>query len=604
MRLVSVGEDGPAKLEQHEVEGGLEVPGEPGLHQRCPDRPQIVGKADADTGFLARLGLAVLRQVHGPGHGRAADAAGVVSDPGGMAVVVTVVTRSGAVGLGSHLFRHVLGGDQSLDDLERAVLGNGGDAAGDREVFFPVNGAGLDRALDLIEALLDGFGLADQLFGPVIVVELGEGALAGFELLDLGLLLRRALGRLGIDAPIAGGGVPVNLDHGRGPLPAGRELVLEDPEILHGEVGQQRRVVEPDGAVVVVREEIAQHLAARGLVGLDTDEPGDRRGARNPFLGEQPFHLPRGGPVALPRDLFPGGHLAGMVGRDGEGLQHFEVDLVGAVGVEQVRRHVAEAQALLDQAFGRAETRRDGTHGEAGVGQLRERDHLIGRMHGDADDVLRQRQLARHRRIGGDQAGHRMVGVDRALLGQGLHGREAASAGDHGIGAGIGRSVHANDQVLQQAMGGNGGLHLGLGDRVGRRLAHVLGRQRQPGERNLPDERFVQGGDVIHANLPRYRDEKDGTGAAETALSGRPAPRPAPARLRLRAGLLRGMGGGGRAAAARPGVVSREAAGDGGRYQGGQCRSGNSVGESRTGGRVRRPGPELTEYRARPCPAG
>ena len=98
VRLVAVGEDGPAELEQHEVEGGLEVPGELGLHQRCPDRPQIVGKADADTGFLARLGLAVLRQVHRPGHRRSADAAGVGSGPGfgGMAVAVIAVTRSGS----------------------------------------------------------------------------------------------------------------------------------------------------------------------------------------------------------------------------------------------------------------------------------------------------------------------------------------------------------------------------------------------------------------------------------------------------------------------------------------------------------------------------
>ena len=139
------------------------------------------------------------------------------------------------------------------------------------------------------------FGLADQLLGPGIVVELREDALACLQLLDLGLLFRRALGRLGIDPPVAGGGVPVDLDHGRGPLPAGLELVLEDPEILHGEVVQERRVVEPDGAVVVVREEIAQHLAAGGLVGLDADEARDRRGARNPFLGEQPLHLPREG---------------------------------------------------------------------------------------------------------------------------------------------------------------------------------------------------------------------------------------------------------------------------------------------------------------------
>ena len=126
-------------------------------------------------------------------------------------------------------------------------------------------------------------------------------------------------------------------------LPAGRELVLEGAQLLHGEVVQERRVVEPDGAVVLPGEEVAQHLAAAGLVGLDTDESGDGGGAGNPFLGQQPLHLPGGGPVALPRDLFPGRHLAGVVGGDGESLQHFQVDLAGAVGVEQVGRHVAEA---------------------------------------------------------------------------------------------------------------------------------------------------------------------------------------------------------------------------------------------------------------------
>ena len=77
VRLVAVGEDGAAELEQHEVEGGLEVPGELRLHQSGADRPEIVGKADADAGLLARLGLAVLRQGHGPGHRRSGDAAGI-----------------------------------------------------------------------------------------------------------------------------------------------------------------------------------------------------------------------------------------------------------------------------------------------------------------------------------------------------------------------------------------------------------------------------------------------------------------------------------------------------------------------------------------------
>ena len=100
-------------------------------------------------------------------------------------------------------------------------LSDGGDAAGDREVFFPVSGAGLDRGLDLVEAFLDGLGLADQLLGPGIVVEFREDALAGLQLLDLGLLFRRALGRLGINPPVAGGGVPVDLDHGPWPTSSG-----------------------------------------------------------------------------------------------------------------------------------------------------------------------------------------------------------------------------------------------------------------------------------------------------------------------------------------------------------------------------------------------
>ena len=194
------------------------------------------------------------------------------------ASAVSASAAIAATGLGGaglrcgRLLRHVLGPDQPVDDLERAVARDGGDAAGDPEILALVDGAGLDAALDLVEAGLDGFGLADQLLGPVIVVELGEDALAGLQLLDLGLLLRRALGGLGMDPAVAGRRVPVDLDHGHRPLPAGRELVLEGAQLLHGEVVQERGVVEPDGAVVLPGEEVAQHLAAGGLVGLDTDE--------------------------------------------------------------------------------------------------------------------------------------------------------------------------------------------------------------------------------------------------------------------------------------------------------------------------------------------
>ena len=60
--LVAAGEHGTAHLEQQEVEGGLEIPGEMRLDQSGADGPQIVGKPDADARFLARLGAGVDRR--------------------------------------------------------------------------------------------------------------------------------------------------------------------------------------------------------------------------------------------------------------------------------------------------------------------------------------------------------------------------------------------------------------------------------------------------------------------------------------------------------------------------------------------------------------
>ena len=56
----------------------------------------------------------------------------------------------------------------------------------------------------------------------------------------------------------------------------------------------------------------------------------------------------------------------------------------------------------------------------------------------------------------------------RAVIDQGLHGLEAALAGDNGetIAAILGGFVDADRQVLQQAEGGDGILELGVGLRV------------------------------------------------------------------------------------------------------------------------------------------
>ena len=60
--LIAAGEHRTSHLEQQEIEGGLEVPGEMRLDQRGADGPQVVGEPDADAGFLARLGARVDRR--------------------------------------------------------------------------------------------------------------------------------------------------------------------------------------------------------------------------------------------------------------------------------------------------------------------------------------------------------------------------------------------------------------------------------------------------------------------------------------------------------------------------------------------------------------
>ena len=202
--------------------------------------------------------------------------------------------------------------------------------------------------------------------------------MAGAEFLDLGLLGVGRFGGLGTDPPVVRGGVPVDVRHRLGPLPSGGELVGGRLEPLHGELDEQRRVLKPDAVLVLVGEEVAQHRAARGLVGVDADEARHRRAGRHPLLGEHALHLPSGRAVALARHALPNRALAVVIGGDRERLQRFEVDVVRAVGVQYLGRGVAEPEPLLDQALGDAEARGDGGDGDAGPGELAERDHLVG----------------------------------------------------------------------------------------------------------------------------------------------------------------------------------------------------------------------------------
>ena len=123
------------------------------------------------------------------------------------------------------------------------------------------------------------------------------------------------------------------LDRGVDPLPAlTGDLVGDSAQLLVDQPVEQRDVLQP--AAVLLGEEIAQHRAARRLIGVDADEAGALVGGRNRGLGQHAADLPR---FILPgiADALPDLLLALVIGVDGEGFQHRQRHLVLRIGVEQ-----------------------------------------------------------------------------------------------------------------------------------------------------------------------------------------------------------------------------------------------------------------------------
>ena len=166
------------------------------------------------------------------------------------------------------------------------------------------------------------------------------------------------------------------------------------------------------------------------------------------------------------------------VGGGAERLQALEPHVSGPVGFEEFRRGVAEAQAPFHGALADAEPRGDLRDRRTVAGQLRERLHLVGRVHGHAHDVFRQGQFRGG--AGGRQylTGDGMIGPERTVVGQGVQGRQTPAAGDNleavcVVALPLG-GLH--EEILEQAVGGDGGLELVERPAVGGRLSHILGR--------------------------------------------------------------------------------------------------------------------------------
>ena len=238
--------------------------------------------------------------------------------------------------------------------------------------------------------------------------------------------------------------------------------------------------------------------------------------------------LPAGRPVALLADPLPDRELARAVDGDGEGLQRLEVDLAGAVGGEDLGGRIAEAKPLLDGALGNPEAGGDVGDRGAVIGERAEGLNLVGGMHCHTHHVLREGELAVRRTVVDDPAGDGMVGGQHAVLGEVVEGGEPAGAGDDGVvlAAVLAGSDGACHEVLEQPMGGDGGLELGEGGLAGLGPADVGGRAFQPVERDGSDD------GIVHVVLRKSVD-----GETAGALYG-VRPRPAKAPLDLSA--LRG----------------------------------------------------------------
>ena len=353
----------------------------------------------------------------------------------------------------------------------------------------------LDRGLDGVDALGQP-ALLLRLPGAVRVL-LRQLVEPGFETVELGPLgVGRGRGR-GMHPSEARGGAPVRIEHRLGPLPVGRELIGGHAQALHGEVREELRVIEPQPlALGVIGEEVAVERAARGRIRLHAHEAGERRRPRHPALGESAPHLP-GREADVPgAELLVDRHLPRGVGGHRERLHGVEVERSGAVGVEQRRGGVAEAQPLRDHPFGDAEPGGDGGGGGAPGGEAPEGVRLVGGVHGDAHHVLGQGELPGRGVARVHAAGHGVVHGDDALGGQRLQGREAAPARNDRV-AGTDALDGAHHEGGEEAVGGEGRLELGERRRLGRGRAHVLGRGLEGVERELTDGV----GQVVHGGF-------------------------------------------------------------------------------------------------------
>ena len=178
------------------------------------------------------------------------------------------------------------------------------------------------------------------------------------------------------------------------------------------------------GAIV---EEIAKQNAARRLIGLDTDKTPEGRVRRMRGLGQLAFDALRMDVIAALHRV-PDRQLAIMVIRQRESHHAFEGEITGTELLDDLGRDTSEFQTAAHQVDGDAELQRDLVFTAPFADHFVEGLKLIGGMHRSALEVF-----------GGggedsvalifDEAGHRMISRNVAVLSQLLQRLETSTAG-------------------------------------------------------------------------------------------------------------------------------------------------------------------------------
>ena len=224
----------------------------------------------------------------------------------------------------------ILAADVAAADDQLALAADTDENTGTGDVFRREGDGpvleGFQLGLDLPETLIGligevvGFGILGFEFVILVAQRLARGA----------LLFGQFLGHTGQLAQAVGVAVG-QLDRRVDPLPAlTGDLVGNGAQLLVDQAVEERDVLQP--AAVFLGEEVAQHRAARCLIGFDADKAGALIGGRNRGLGQHIADLPG---LLLPRraDALPDLMLALVVGVDGEGFQHRQRHLVARIGI-------------------------------------------------------------------------------------------------------------------------------------------------------------------------------------------------------------------------------------------------------------------------------